>query len=99
MYSALKKISFEMYFHPSFLRVKMIERLFTQTYAAHALAQSICLFVEIYYRFLSPPPPLDFQWRVMSWRRGHDMQCMYCLGLTDGVSSFSAHTQGEGRAL
>ena len=29
----------------------------------------------------------------MSWRRGDDMQCMHCLALTDGVSSFTgAHT-------
>ena len=55
------------------------------------------MFVEICSRILFPP--VDFQWRVMSWRRAHDMQCRHCLGLTDGVSSFSAHTQGEGRAL
>ena len=30
-----------MYFHPSFLRVKMIERLFTQTYVTNGLSNNL----------------------------------------------------------
>ena len=55
-----------MYFHPSFLRVKMIERLFTQTYIG---CQSTPPFWD-FYTLLNPLQQVDHVWEEQGGRKG-----------------------------